>query len=469
MKLYKYYILIFLLLLPIKVNAATVSLTCPGTPINANANFKCNIIGQGFETVSMNLELPSGFTIINNTPGKGYQSTGSGTDLAYKKIDSNASDIIGSLNLKAISVTTSSKYNISLKNIKINSTTSLSNSVKSVTINPLTTSTTTTTTKINQTEYTVSLNPNNGEQNKTLTCTTSSNQCSVDLSSVTPPQKTGFNFTGWGNDEACQSGNTNIYTATKNSTLYGCFVKNNGVDENTLYLKSLLIEGQELEFSKFKFDYELKVLYDVTELKITALPDKATNTVTILNNTNLAVGENIVTITLNEGQETSNYKIKVTRLNEGEEIIPPANDATLKTVRIAGYNIDFSPTNTNYKLKVKYNTTSLSISAETNDPKAKSQIENADNLKKGSVVKITVTAEDGTTNIYKFNIVFETILEHYLIYIVAVGVFILAVVVFIIISIKRRKNKDQNIAEKKKDISTPNNISTPNEVEVLNI
>lgn len=130
-----------------------------------------------------------------------------------------------------------------------------------------------------------------------------------------------------------------------------------------LYLKTLSIEGQKIDFSKFKTNYELKVLYDVDTLKLTAEPATEGTTVELPEDLSLQVGENNFEIKLTDGTVTSTYTIRVIRLKEGEEIKEVSKDATLKVLTLSGYNINFSPTKTVYELKVKYNVKQIAVTA----------------------------------------------------------------------------------------------------------
>lgn len=64
-------------------------------------------------------------------------------------------------------------------------------------------------------------------------------------------------------------------------------------------------------------------------------------------------------------------------------------------------------------------------------------------LEDGSVITVTVVAEDGTVNTYKVNITIEeNFLENYLIYIIIGGVLLIGIIVLIIVNQpKKEKNK----------------------------
>ena len=238
-----------------------------------------------------------------------------------------------------------------------------------------------------------------------------------------------------------------------------------------LYLKTLSIEGQKIDFSKFKTNYELKVLYDVDTLKLTAEPATEGTTVELPEDLSLQVGENNFEIKLTDGTVTSTYTIRVTRLKEGEEIKDVSKDATLKVLTLSGYNINFSPTKTVYELKVKYNVKQIAVTATPNDENAKYVITGNTDIKNGSVIKVDVQAEDGTLISYKINITQETFFETFRLYfIIGAGAVLLILVALIIVDKTKNKKKVPKTTVVKKSAcnvkKTSKETSKPN-VEVL--
>ena len=87
--------------------------------------------------------------------------------------------------------------------------------------------------------------------------------------------------------------------------MYACWKAN--VSDETLYLDSLAIEGQTIDFSKFNLNYDLTVLYEIEELKINATPSGENIKIDLKDSYPLEVGENIITIKLSdEEKSTSN-------------------------------------------------------------------------------------------------------------------------------------------------------------------
>ena len=80
------------------------------------------------------------------------------------------------------------------------------------------------------------------------------------------------------------------------------------------YLKSLEIEGYEIEFDKNTNEYKITVKNDVTSLDIRALAEDSRARVEITGNSDFKEGENVVTVTVTaENGNTREYKLLVNR------------------------------------------------------------------------------------------------------------------------------------------------------------
>ena len=86
-----------------------------------------------------------------------------------------------------------------------------------------------------------------------------------------------------------------------------------------------------------------------------------------------------------------------------EETTDKSTNKALKDLVVENYKLspDFTPETTKYSVDVKGDVDKLTITPVLQDEKSKFVIEGNDNLKVGNnIIKITVTAEDGTTRIY---------------------------------------------------------------------
>ena len=334
------------------------------------------------------------------------------------------------------------------------------------------TTTTTTTKDPNIKEIVVTLDPNNGESSTTKTCNivVGSDTCSITLPKL---ETEGFN--GWGTAPACKEGNSGSIKVEKDTTYYACY--NNREEEpqtntnNTLFLESLEILDKDTNekidygtFSRRKTEYEFKVLYETENLDIKAIATDGIE-VNITGNENLEVGENEVVIELtNENNETSEYKLLVTRLKEGEKI---DNTHYLKSLAIGGYNIDFKKEVFIYNLTIPADVNRLEITAITENDEDSFEIKNNENLVNGSKIEIIVTNDDEEPTIYTINITKETKIN--IIFIIAIAIIALLVILLIVLIIIKSNKKKKNKTNICPQTLNTNNNSNNNDIEVLNI
>lgn len=163
------------------------------------------------------------------------------------------------------------------------------------------------------------------------------------------------------------------------------------------YLKSLTIDGNDIEFEKDIVEYEYKVGKNVDSLDIEALPELDSSKVEIVGNEKFQLGKNIVTITVKaEDNSEKVYKIIVIK----EENV--SDELYLDNLKINGYDINFNKEKFEYTLKIK-DEKELDIIAFASNG-YKTEIVGNENLKDGSIIKIIVTDDDGNSNVYKIKI-----------------------------------------------------------------
>ena len=163
------------------------------------------------------------------------------------------------------------------------------------------------------------------------------------------------------------------------------------------YLKSLTIDGKDIEFEKDIVEYEYKVGKNVDSLDIKAVPELESSKVEISGNEKFQLGKNTVTITVKaEDNSEKVYKIIVIK----EENV--SDDLYLDNLKIKGYDINFDKEKFEYTLKIK-NEKELDIIAFASNG-YKTEIVGNESLKDGSIIKIIVSDEDGNSNIYKIKI-----------------------------------------------------------------
>lgn len=227
-----------------------------------------------------------------------------------------------------------------------------------------------------------------------------------------------------------EKGNTKTYTIKVNRNYKG--------DNN--YLKSITLSSGTLNFDKDIFEYKINVDYNTKELLISAIAEEKTSTVEVVGNKELVVGENIYKIkVLAENKSERIYTIIVNRLEEGKTL---SNNNYLANLSIKNHSIAFVKDKLTYDITLT-NETSLDLKYDIEDEKAFVKVEGNSDLKNNSVVKIIVTAEDGTTRTYILNIIKEEAFN-YTILIIPLAILLLGLVVIIIIKKVKPKKKEVN-------------------------
>lgn len=227
-----------------------------------------------------------------------------------------------------------------------------------------------------------------------------------------------------------EKGNTKTYTIKVNRNYKG--------DNN--YLKSITLSSGTLNFDKDIFEYKINVDYNTKELLISAIAEEKTSTVEVVGNKELVVGENIYKIkVLAENKSERIYTIIVNRLEEGKTL---SNNNYLANLSIKNHSIAFVKDKLTYDITLT-NETSLDLKYDTEDEKAFVKVEGNSDLKNNSVVKIIVTAEDGTTRTYILNIIKEEAFN-YTILIIPLAILLLGLVVIIVIKKVKPKKKEIN-------------------------
>jgi len=184
--------------------------------------------------------------------------------------------------------------------------------------------------------------------------------------------------------------------------IYKVTVTRKGEPSHDAALKALKLNlGENLlaltpAFSTDVTNYTVTVDNAYTEILVTATANHSGATVAVSGNTNLAVGENTIaiTVTAEDGKTTKTYYIKATRKQE----VQKSNDASLSGLTIAGVTLSpaFDSETKLYTGAVANNVTSLSVVATTTDSKATVTITGDTGLVVGeNIVTVLVTAEDG--------------------------------------------------------------------------
>lgn len=147
------------------------------------------------------------------------------------------------------------------------------------------------------------------------------------------------------------------------------------------------------EFSKDVTEYSVQVGTDITELQLDAIPEDEKAKVTVEGNTDLKDGENKVTITVTaeDGSKTT-YTLTVNKTDK------EAIGLLLNKLEIAGVTLTptFTPEVYSYSANVPTGTTTLDITAITDEEGATVEITGNTDLKDGeNLITIMVKKSDG--------------------------------------------------------------------------
>lgn len=258
-------------------------------------------------------------------------------------------------------------------------------------------------------------------------------------------------------EEPSSSGNNSNPSGEKNTEVKP--PKNNNQNNNSNYnqdddetrsdntnLKSLKVdvEGLSPEFDKNITEYYLIVDLTIEKVNVEAVPEDEKSKITITGNSDLKEGENTIKILVKaENGNTKTYTINITKTNDLEKV-----NATLKSLSVKGFNFypSFKTNIYNYNLTVNEKLTQLEILAETEIEEATYEIIGNENLKEGdNLIKVIVTAKDGETkreykiNVYLSNKNVEAQKTNTTIAIVILSVISIAIVVTVVLIIKKRR------------------------------
>ena len=463
MKKLNYLILLLLLVVPIKVFAFNVEINCQ-SEVQAGEDFTCTLFGDVSEA-QLELDLPTGFMLKNNVASKNFNSASEDTILKYIATGSH-DRVMAVLTITAPNV--NSVFTLNFKNIKFKYYESELNyntkedikinvTVKGQTTTKPTTTVTTTTTMAASTSsnYVATLDSNGSDQeSQSLSCSPAQGICVINLNSAVTPTRDGYTFKGWNISDKCTEGKTGSYNLIGNITLYACWESLKKEQVILPYLSSITIDGKLIDnFSKDIYDYNYKVAIDVDNIDVVALPENSEDIVSIDKPDKLVVGNNVVVISVLNGEETLTYKINV---EKGVSV----GDAKLANITIDNYNLDFNSSIYTYNLTIDNKTDNLNIKVTTvNEDDTYEIIGNSD-LKDGGQIIIKVTSSNNTAN-YIINIYTTSFIQTYFKYIISGGILLFIFIVYFIVSMhkdptktkkanKKNKNKKDNI---KKDNS----------------
>lgn len=204
---------------------------------------------------------------------------------------------------------------------------------------------------------------------------------------------------------------TTTTTTTSPSTTTQTATPTSKAKSNNAKLKELKITSEDKvelsytpKFSSSINEYSLNVDGSISRVIINATLEDSNATLVISDNvkSELVAGENnkiTITVLAEDGQTKNTYTINV--LRDALE-----TDATLKSLKIKEYpSFKFSADKFSYNVEVDSSVKKLTFDYTLASDKSSVEISGNDELKDGSVVKLTVTSEDGSKREYKFTVI----------------------------------------------------------------
>lgn len=169
-------------------------------------------------------------------------------------------------------------------------------------------------------------------------------------------------------------------------------------------LKSMTVTGASISpaFSPSVTSYSASVPFTTEKISVSAVAEHEKAKVSVSNPTLTPGGTTTVQVTVTaEKGNTKVYKIAVTRAQDPNYV--PSGNAQLQSLAVENFTLSpaFDPAVTQYYVWLPYETENISLSAQAADAKAKYEI-GTFQLLPGirADIPVTVTAEDGTQQVY---------------------------------------------------------------------
>lgn len=210
---------------------------------------------------------------------------------------------------------------------------------------------------------------------------------------------------------------------------------------NLALLKSLSIksdiEGVQLEdlyFEQTIFNYPVTVPFEVANLEVEAYSLDEGDTINISGGYDLEPNiESEITVSVTSKtcpSVTKVYTIGVTRLSETIK----SSDPTISSIVVKNHDeFEFSPSETEYGIKLKKGENKLDIVVTTLDANAIIDIEGNEDLKQGDKIIVRSTSEDGERSIEYTIAIDEVEKGTNMFLVILVGIIILVVLVYLIL------------------------------------
>lgn len=225
-----------------------------------------------------------------------------------------------------------------------------------------------------------------------------------------------------------------VLAENQSVTTYKVIVNRKDIRDENNNLKTLKLSSGKISFSKEYTNYNASVLYDVTKVDVTAIPESNKATVEIESPEELIVGNNIIKVNVKaENGKVKTYTITLARLDVGE-VIPSAE---IKNIEIEGHKFEYDPKVLTYRVKIE-NEKSLKINVTPLVEGTRVKIIGNNDLKNNSSIVIVSISTEGEVNYYQ--IIVERV-SNFTIFIAFLGsIVMICVVAIMFLRSKSSKN-----------------------------
>ena len=413
-------ILLLLLVLPIQLVIAEdnnekliISLDCP-EKVGPKSNITCKINTKSdipLTGIKIKTSLTTGLTYKNITPQNNWiEQHNEKEGFVITKIkNTEKENEVAKLNITTPEISENNKYKISLTNIEasdINHKLLTHDNIEK-TIQILSDDNTLSSLTISNAKMKTSFNKNitnyeaeTTSDNITISATPTNKNAKVSGSLGKEALNYGSNiFTITVTSEL---GTTRKYTITviRKFTQIKTNNKSNNIitnKSNDASLKNITIKGHYIPFESNTYNYKLTIPNNEDTIDITATANNNNATVKIDKPNKLEIGDNLITITVtSESGTICKYTITINRKDL-------SHDKSIQKIIIKNYKLEIKKDIYDYNLTINKEN-KLKITVILNDKLSTYKIKGNNNLKDGSIITITVTAEDKTSKDYTIKI-----------------------------------------------------------------
>mgnify|MGYP003294410177 CR=1 FL=1 len=397
------FFILIALIIPIKVNAATVSINCNKTKLNINEETTCklNISNLDFTITDIvgSVNVGNNLTITSSTyDSKNWLSLDNKFNVEDINLMRQDKTHVSNITIATFKVKASKDANgtssVAFNNVAVGNSNyeSISLNCNPVSINFGNNVNTLSNLSINEANINFSSDKTNYE--------TVIDKDNIEIKATATDSKA--KITGIGKQKLNYGENTiKIVVTAENGSSKTYTLKITRPDNRSSIndLSNIKLNVGLLNFDKNKTNYTINVENEIENIEIEYDVADSKSKAELIGNKQLSVGENkfIIKVTAENGK-VKEYTIIITR----EKKVEITNSNKASNIMVTGYNINFNKDKNEYFINTT--ATELNIEVVLEDTNAKYEIIGNENLTKGSIVSIIITDKDNNNNIYKINI-----------------------------------------------------------------